>query len=620
MRKHISKSLQWLLGHALTIFSCVAIIALGMGAVAYSSTSTTIGENISTSGTLSVLSNSNLATTTISGGDLILNSDTIGVGTSNMPVRPDAPEASVTTPTNLVLNSGFETAGSPTFQNWSETGTGIFTNETSLVHNGGHAIKLSAGTSYNAPKIFSNSFSVSPSTVYYLSFWTRGDGSNPGMYYIRDVSHGTVIVNYTSTGISDTTYQQFTTSFTTPAGCSSIYIMFSLPTSLPHADENSPIRTSAPPVAYFDDVYVGTSQIAGEISDGTFYYSITAVNSSFETLLGEESSAVVVSGGASNSSIALTWNDVPEATSYKIYRTTSSGAYPTPSFIGSSDTNSYTDTSFSALAGTPPSSSQVGFANISPSGIIKSAGLLAPYIKPYTDSSSALQIQTSNGSALMSFDTLNGTAILNNSASGGSTNLTVSAGSNQGINPVATFDGNISLGGISSPSASTVAVGAAGSLTGTYYYWITYVNSNGETGMGTRSSAVNPSSQKVVLTNIPISSSASVVARNIYRTTANVLGDSYYYVATIPDNTTTTYTDNTTDGNLGYNAHYLSSSVSTSGGIYANGRRVFKEYGVGLTIGQNSGLHMTQWDNNLLVGSLAGDSVTTASYLTIIGA
>lgn len=83
MSKHIKIFLQWLFGHAITVISCVAIIALGMGAVAYSSTSTTIGENISTNGTLTVLSNSTLATTTISGGDLIVDTDTLYVDNDN---------------------------------------------------------------------------------------------------------------------------------------------------------------------------------------------------------------------------------------------------------------------------------------------------------------------------------------------------------------------------------------------------------------------------------------------------------------------------------------------------------------------------------------------------------
>ena len=80
MQKQISKSLQWLIGHAFTIFSCVAIIALGIGAVAYA---TTIGVNISTDGTLLVSSNTTLATTTISGGDLIVDTDTLIVDNDN---------------------------------------------------------------------------------------------------------------------------------------------------------------------------------------------------------------------------------------------------------------------------------------------------------------------------------------------------------------------------------------------------------------------------------------------------------------------------------------------------------------------------------------------------------
>ena len=93
MNKNIKKSLHWLLRHALTVFSCVAIIALGMGAIAYSNTSTTIGENISTGGTLTVFSNSTLATTTISGGDLTVDTNTlfvdsinnrVGIGTINL--------------------------------------------------------------------------------------------------------------------------------------------------------------------------------------------------------------------------------------------------------------------------------------------------------------------------------------------------------------------------------------------------------------------------------------------------------------------------------------------------------------------------------------------------------
>jgi hypothetical protein len=102
------------------------------------------------------------------------------------------------------------------------------------------------------------------------------------------------------------------------------------------------------------------------------------------------------------------------------------------------------------------------------------------------------------------------------------------------------------------PGAPNTATGASGVLTGTYYYSITFVNPVGETEAGTTSSSVAPSSQKVDLTNIPISADLSVTARNIYRTLATPADNTIkYLVTTISDNTTTTYSDNVSDGSLG---------------------------------------------------------------------
>ena len=50
-------------------------------------------------------------------------------------------------------------------------------------------------------------------------------------------------------------------------------------------------------------------------------------------------------------------------------------------------------------------------------------------------------------------------------------------------------------------------------------------------------------------TNIPVSTDANVKKRNLYRTVAN--GEIYYYLATIEDNTTTTYEDHNFDEALG---------------------------------------------------------------------
>ena len=76
-KQNIKKSFRWLLGHAITVFSCVLIIALGIALISYAAT--TIGTNISTGGNLTVSGNATttgsfvvsgettLATTTLSG-------------------------------------------------------------------------------------------------------------------------------------------------------------------------------------------------------------------------------------------------------------------------------------------------------------------------------------------------------------------------------------------------------------------------------------------------------------------------------------------------------------------------------------------------------------------------
>jgi hypothetical protein len=106
--------------------------------------------------------------------------------------------------------------------------------------------------------------------------------------------------------------------------------------------------------------------------------------------------------------------------------------------------------------------------------------------------------------------------------------------------------------GITSPdSAPTVATGAAGNLTGDYYYRYTFIDNNGfESNASVASALVQPSSEKVELSVIDAGASADDVAqRKIYRTKAG--GTTYYLLTTIADNTTTTYSDDVTDANLG---------------------------------------------------------------------
>lgn len=102
-------------------------------------------------------------------------------------------------------------------------------------------------------------------------------------------------------------------------------------------------------------------------------------------------------------------------------------------------------------------------------------------------------------------------------------------------------------------SVPSVAAGASGNLTGTYRYKVTFaVISSGdvltESPYSDTTSPVTVASQQINLTSIPVSVDVTVNARRIYRTANG--GVEYFLVTTINDNSTTSYTDNTSDYDL----------------------------------------------------------------------
>ncbi len=106
------------------------------------------------------------------------------------------------------------------------------------------------------------------------------------------------------------------------------------------------------------------------------------------------------------------------------------------------------------------------------------------------------------------------------------------------------------------PAAALIAPAVAGNVDNGAHRWlVTFVTAAGETQAGTPSAAVTVADKtvngKVSLTAIPLGGSA-VTARKIYRTVAG--GSTYLLLATLADNTTTTYTDNTADSSLGAGA------------------------------------------------------------------
>lgn len=112
-------------------------------------------------------------------------------------------------------------------------------------------------------------------------------------------------------------------------------------------------------------------------------------------------------------------------------------------------------------------------------------------------------------------------------------------------------------------SAPTATAGAAGTPNGHYMlyvsYLITFPNGNQyETGLSDASADVPVTNQKIEWADIPVcpyaelAGTAPTIHRKLYRGpgTGGSLAD-IYFVATIEDNTTTTYSDNFTDSELG---------------------------------------------------------------------
>lgn len=131
------------------------------------------------------------------------------------------------------------------------------------------------------------------------------------------------------------------------------------------------------------------------------------------------------------------------------------------------------------------------------------------------------------------------------------------------------FHASTDIGVIARPGPPVaVPSGTPGNVNGAVYYAVTFVTADGETDAGSRVGPIVCSNETVNITGIPVSSDHRVVARNIYRT-PNGAGDPVLgqFLTTIGDNTTTAYSDNTLDANLGPAAPW----TNTTGGYFTNG-------------------------------------------------
>ena len=171
----------------------------------------------------------------------------------------------------LITNGGFETAGgggADIWGTWGETvGDGALANETTIIHSGSDAAKVTSGATSNT-RVEQDIITVAE-REYKLKFWTRGDGTYGGRYRIYDNTGAAVIVATTATAITGATYTLVTQVFTTPAACVSVKIQLYCP-----ATDTG--------VCYFDDVSVGHSpgnvETLAEYSSGSNRHLLAGEN------------------------------------------------------------------------------------------------------------------------------------------------------------------------------------------------------------------------------------------------------------------------------------------------------------------------------------------------------
>lgn len=134
------------------------------------------------------------------------------------------------------------------------------------------------------------------------------------------------------------------------------------------------------------------------------------------------------------------------------------------------------------------------------------------------------------------------------------------------------------------PTAPTLALGAAGNPNGTYEYAVSFVTAAGETLIGAVSNTIVATSDIINLSAIP-TGGAGTTARRIYR---RLVGGVFKRVTTINDNSTTVYADNATDASISGNPEPL--SVSTAHAILLDGSA--EEAGVDYNVVSNSIIHL----------------------------
>ena len=180
------------------------------------------------------------------------------------------------------------------------------------------------------------------------------------------------------------------------------------------------------------------------------------------------------------------------------------------------------------------------------------------------------------------------------------------------------------LSDVAAPAtAPTLTISSGTGLTGDYYGKVTYIAADGaESDLSVASNKVTITDNVIYWSNIP-TGPAGTMQRKLYRTRAD--GSIYYLLATLDDNTTTTYTDTVADSSLttqhpgskrvilgpGDTRNY---SAIISEDYYSDTSAVTPSYTVGQTFTVPAGQRKIYSISPYLLNFEAADSITLTLY------
>lgn len=176
------------------------------------------------------------------------------------------------------------------------------------------------------------------------------------------------------------------------------------------------------------------------------------------------------------------------------------------------------------------------------------------------------------------------------------------------------------------PTVALVSPAAPGNVdNGAHRYRLTFVTADGETEAGAISAAVTVADKtvngKVLVSAIPLGG-AAVTSRKLYRTVAG--GADALFLATLADNTTTTYTDNLADASLGAAAPAVNTTADPLLAGYLTAARLHVEGRDGwlnrALVTQTWDLFLDRFPCAIVLPLPPLQSVTSVTYLDNTGA